>query len=151
MVKVYIAPKKYNLENRYIKILLGILVGFAFVTAIILGYLIIEYKHQFSIFNQLKQKYYDQTEMPVAIENTPQVNLIDISMLDKIMQSRPDGVAFNRIKLTQIMPLQIEGLANNPIEVEEIVKNASSLDMKLQISQVQADNDQKIIFELKKK
>jgi len=49
------------------------------------------------------------------------------------------------------MPLQIEGLANNPIEVEEIVKNASSLDMKLQISQVQADNDQKIIFELKQK
>lgn len=151
MVKVYIAPKKYNLENRYIKILLGILVGVAFITAIILGYLVIEYKHQFSIFNQLKQKYYDQTEMPVPIENNPQVNLIDISMLDKIMQSRPDGVAFNRIKLTQIMPLQIEGLANNPIEVEEIVKNASSLDMKLQISQVQADNDQKIIFELKKK
>lgn len=151
MVKVYIAPKKYNLENRYIKILLGILVGVAFVTAIILGYLMIEYKHQFSIFNQLKQKYYDQKEMPVAIENKPQVNLIDISMLDKIMQSRPDGVAFNRIKLTQIMPLQIEGLANNPIEVEEVVKNASSLDMKLQISQVQADNDQKIIFELKQK
>ncbi|AUM27002.1 hypothetical protein [Acinetobacter pittii] len=151
MVKVYIAPKKYNLENRYIKILLGILVGVAFVTAIILGYLMIEYKHQFSIFNQLKQKYYDQKEMPVAIENKSQVNLIDISMLDKIMQSRPDGVAFNRIKLTQIMPLQIEGLANNPLEVEEIVKNASSLDMKLQISQVQADNDQKIIFELKQK
>ncbi|MBN6535009.1 hypothetical protein [Acinetobacter pittii] len=151
MVKVYIAPKKYNLGNRYIKILLSILVGVAFVTAIILGYLMIEYKHQFSIFNQLKQKYYDQKEMPVAIENKPQVNLIDISMLDKIMQSRPDGVAFNRIKLTQIMPLQIEGLANNPIEVEEIVKNASSLDMKLQISQVQADNDQKIIFELKQK
>jgi hypothetical protein len=151
MVKVYIAPKKYNLENRYIKILLGILVGVAFVTAIILGYLMIEYKHQFSVFNQLKQKYYDQTEIPVVIENKPQVNLIDISMLDKIMQSRPDGVTFNRIKLTQIMPLQIEGLANNPIEVEEIVKNASSLDMKLQISQVQADNDQKIIFELKQK
>jgi len=151
MVKVYIAPKKYNLENRYIKILLGILVGVAFVTAIILGYLMIEYKHQFSVFNQLKQKYYDQTEIPVVIENKPQINLIDISMLDKIMQSRPDGVAFNRIKLTQIMPLQIEGLANNPIEVEEIVKNASSLDMKLQISQVQADNDQKIIFELKQK
>lgn len=151
MVKVYITPKKYNLENRYIKILIGILVGVAFVTAIILGYLMIEYKHQFSVFNQLKQKYYDQTEIPVVIENKPQVNLIDISMLDKIMQSRPDGVAFNRIKLTQIMPLQIEGLANNPIEVEEIVKNASSLDMKLQISQVQADNDQKIIFELKQK
>ncbi|HEO1806480.1 hypothetical protein ACKESD_18005 [Acinetobacter baumannii] len=151
MVKVYIAPEKYNLENRYIKILFGILVGVAFVTVIILGYLMIEYKHQFSIFNQLKQKYYDQREMTVAIENKPQVNLIDISMLDKIMQSRPDGVAFNRIKLTQIMPLQIEGLANNPIEVEEIVKNASSLDMKLQISQVQADNDQKIIFELKQK
>ncbi|EQB3342913.1 hypothetical protein ACYI9A_001591 [Acinetobacter baumannii] len=151
MVKVYIAPEKYNLENRYIKILFGILVGVAFVTVIILGYLMIEYKHQFSIFNQLKQKYYDQREMTVAIENKPQVNLIDISLLDKIMQSRPDGVAFNRIKLTQIMPLQIEGLANNPIEVEEIVKNASSLDMKLQISQVQADNDQKIIFELKQK
>ncbi|MFW1805422.1 hypothetical protein [Acinetobacter baumannii] len=151
MVKVYIAPEKYNLENRYIKILFGILVGVAFVTVIILGYLMIEYKHQFSIFNQLKQKYYDQREMTVAIENKPQVSLIDISMLDKIMQSRPDGVAFNRIKLTQIMPLQIEGLANNPIEVEEIVKNASSLDMKLQISQVQADNDQKIIFELKQK
>lgn len=151
MVKVYIAPKKYNLENRYIKILLGILVGVAFVTAIILGYLMIEYKHQFSVFNQLKQKYYDQTEIPVVIENKPQVNLIDIGMLDKIMQSRPAGVAFNRIKLTQIMPLQIEGLANNPIEVEEMVKNASSLDMKLQISQVQADNDQKIIFELKQK
>lgn len=151
MVKVYIAPKKNNLANKYIKILLGILVGIAFVTAIILGYLMIEYKHQFSIFNQLKQKYDDQTEIPVAIENKPQVNLIDIGMLDKIMQSRPDGVAFNRIKLTQIMPLQIEGLANNPIEVEEIVKNASSLDMKLQISQVQADNDQKIIFELKQK
>ncbi|WP_267531630.1 hypothetical protein [Acinetobacter oleivorans] len=145
------APKKYNLENRYIKILLGILIGVAFVTAIILGYLMIEYKHQFSVFNQLKQKYYDQTEIPVVIENKPQVNLIDISMLDKIMQSRPAGVTFNRIKLTQIMPLQIEGLANNPIEVEEMVKNASSLDMKLQISQVQADNDQKIIFELKQK
>ncbi len=151
MVKVYMAPKKYNLENRYIKILLGILIGVAFVTAIILGYLMIEYKHQFSVFNQLKQKYYDQTEIPVVIENKPQVNLIDISMLDKIMQSRPAGVTFNRIKLTQIMPLQIEGLANNPIEVEEMVKNASSLDMKLQISQVQADNDQKIIFELKQK
>ncbi|MFH4352014.1 hypothetical protein WAJ70_23290, partial [Acinetobacter baumannii] len=77
---------KYNLENRYINILLGILIGVAFVTVIILGYLMIEYKHQFSIFNQLKQKYYDQTEMTVAIENKPQVNLIDISMLDKTMQ-----------------------------------------------------------------
>jgi len=151
MVKVYIVPKKYSLANRYIKILLGILLGVAFVTVIFLGYLMVEYKHQFSIFNQLKQKYDDQTEIPEAIENKPQVNLIDISTLDKIMQSRPDGVAFNRIKLTQIMPLQIEGLANNPIEVEEIVKNASSLDMKLQISQVQADNDQKVLFELKQK
>ncbi|MGR2826162.1 hypothetical protein FY048_11655 [Acinetobacter sp. 1124_18A] len=151
MVKVYIVPKKYSLANRYIKILLAILVGIAFVTVIFLGYLMVEYKHQFSIFNQLKQKYDDQTEIPEAIENKPQVNLIDISTLDKIMQSRPDGVAFNRIKLTQIMPLQIEGLANNPIEVEEIVKNASSLDMKLQISQVQADNDQKVLFELKQK
>ncbi|KJH64682.1 hypothetical protein [Acinetobacter calcoaceticus] len=151
MVKVYIVPKKHSLANRYIKILLAILVGIAFVTVIFLGYLMVEYKHQFSIFNQLKQKYYDQTNVQVTVANKPQVNLIDISTLDKIMQSRPDGVAFNRIKLTQIMPLQIEGLANNPIEVEEIVQNASSLDMKLQISQVQADNDQKILFELKQK
>lgn len=151
MVKVYIVPKKYSLANRYIKILLAILVGIAFVTVIFLGYLMVEYKHQFSIFNQLKQKYDDQTKVQVTVANKPQVNLIDISTLDKIMQSRPDGVAFNRIKLTQIMPLQIEGLANNPIEVEEIVQNASSLDMKLQISQVQADNDQKILFELKQK
>jgi hypothetical protein len=151
MVKVYIVPKKYSLANRYIKILLAILVGIAFLTIIFLGYLMVEYKHQFSIFNQLKKKYDDQIEVPVIVANKPQVNLIDISMLDKIMQSRPNGVAFNRIKLTQIMPLQIEGLANNPIEVEEIVKNASSLDMKLQISQVQADNDQKVLFELKQK
>lgn len=151
MVKVYIVPKKHSLANRYIKILLAILVGIAFVTVIFLGYLMVEYKHQFSIFNQLKQKYDDQTKVQVTVANKPQVNLIDISTLDKIMQSRPDGVAFNRIKLTQIMPLQIEGLANNPIEVEEIVQNASSLDMKLQISQVQADNDQKILFELKQK
>lgn len=117
-------------------------------TIMILGYVIREYKKQFSSFEQLKQSYNESTLNNKTDDKKIVQKQIDLEVLDQTMQSRPEHIFFDRMRLTQTSPLQIEGTTIQPEEIEGTIQSAENLGLHLKIKQVQSDSEGKVLFEL---
>lgn len=148
MAKIYIAPQQRSKIIKYqwlVNLCLCLTVLF---TIMILGYTIKEYKKQFSSFEQLKQNY-NETMLNNKTDDKKIVQKqIDLEVLDRTMESRPEHIFFDRMRLTQTSPLQIEGTTIKPEEIEEIIQSAENLGLYLKIKQVQSNSEGKVLFEL---
>jgi hypothetical protein len=149
MAKIHIAPQKFSKFKEYNWVFNLSLCIAILVTIAILAYVVTEYKRQFSVFERLKQGYSDNLSVKDLKVDKPIKKQVDIEVIDKVMQSRPEYVSFDRIRLSESVSLQIEGITKKPEDVESIVQSTKVLGLNLQINQVQQDSEQKIIFELK--
>ena len=135
--------KIYLLTSIFVGLLVVLTMGFT-------SFFIMQYKNQYAKWEQNQLAV--QQLLPSIAQNkknidTPGINVLE---LDQLMTGRQMGMSFDRIRLSDNTPLQVEGVATQQRDVGNLVEAAKYNGLPLEIKQVQADETGEVKFELRR-
>jgi len=149
MAKVYIYPYQGDrLKNKrsLINVFLIILIFFS---------ILMVFVQKNKYIKNLDKNYSLQVEYENAMKRfSSEVNKeveidLDFDSLDKLMKARTMNMDFDQIKISMNSPLSVEGSTNNPMDLEFMIQKAKEQELNLQISQVEMDGSEKILFKVR--
>ncbi|MDO7484458.1 hypothetical protein Q5X45_16925 [Acinetobacter baumannii] len=149
MAKISLILKKQNYFKNSMLITSSVLFVFMVVSVYWINALNKEYKHQLNEFEKLNQSYDEYLRIQNAAMKQPEDKSLNLDVFDRIMTARPQNLFFDRMKLSKNSTLQIEGITLKPLEIDEFIHEAALQGVKLQINQVQKDNDQQVHFDIR--